>query len=197
MPRSLLARLTGRPTRTTTPAVPPVPRSVLARLTNPVHTVPSTTSPMIAAVDADEQAARARATDALRAAAGPHLIAAATTQGATHRPQTEPSHILDAVLAPNATTLTPGRYAVTYGRLGAHGRHGTPKPAPLTTSRVLDVAELAAAITADATRYADAGTRVEVFIDLQVAGGHIHIAGTPAGTFEFFPATTHDGATTA
>lgn len=106
-----------------------------------------------------------------------------TTQSDDSEPAyLEPTDVLTAVVRHgDSIALVPGRYEVTYSRLGHHGRAGTPPPAPLTTDAD-SVDELAEAITHDAGQYLD-DAHPEVITDLAVMGGHIRAGGRTVGSF--------------
>jgi hypothetical protein len=78
----------------------------------------------------------------------------------------------------------PGRYTVTYSRIGEHGRRGgLPAPMPLT-AQALTAADLVTAIATDV--HALTGLRVSVMVDLVVDGGLIlGDGGARLGTFTY------------
>jgi hypothetical protein len=86
---------------------------------------------------------------------------------------------------PPVPAIAPGRYRVTYDRVGRHGsaRSGLPAPVPLTCV-ALDAADLAEQVLHDCRGYLG-HSGVRVVVDAKTLGGLIRRGDQPAGTFRF------------
>lgn len=121
----------------------------------------------------------------LRSRPSPADLAPVPVPPAAPKPALVPVDVVSAPAAVRVGPLfAPGRYVVTYDRVGEHGDRRTGRPAPLPlTVWAMSAADLAAHIRADVEPYV--GTdRAEVTIDMQVSGGKVR-AGEVSGTFLF------------